>query len=294
MHLLSNSVNEIPSYLYKFDYSTALALIFAIKQIQPEIKSKELFAKCVHRLRNKQTPELLHKLHQTLRPCIHQEWLAKRGVTDTSEIYSIGHGLTHQDMLDLFIYPNDFILDYYQNEPITGPVFPDFRNGVLVGVCIRNISEDLGYAAAEKFTTSNFGWFLDGYDLYNSFDEIFIVEGVFDALAMRKHGYKTISVASSCPTALQLACLLYKFKKFNICFDNDFWGHVGAYTIGKMTGMPIFIPESKDPGICINSQMVLNRIGIVALKRMMEKEMIKYQHDFDDGKILERPLPYNL
>lgn len=197
-------------------------------------------------LRNKQAPELLQRIEAALQPAKqeHIEWLAKRGIITPAN--SVGK-LDAQDLLDSFIIPFDHIIAAHGYVPVDGPVFQDRRDGELAGICIRNVSDDLDFVADAKFTFSNYGWFLFGYDDYNHNDEVVICEGVFDALALRKTGYNAIALGSAYPTAFQLAMLRYKFRKLQVCFDNDFWGWYGAYISSKCLNCPILLPTSKDP-----------------------------------------------
>ena len=108
MHLLSNTINEnIPIELYDLDFGQAIKLALAMDHVCPDIPVDKLQLECRERPRNPQTPQLLSKLQHTLIPCQHTKWLQRRGVTDITGIYSIGEGLSHQDLLDLYIYPND-------------------------------------------------------------------------------------------------------------------------------------------------------------------------------------------
>jgi hypothetical protein len=192
-------------------------------------------------------------------------------------------------MLDLRIYPDDVILDNFNSDPIVGPTFLDVRNGQLVGACIRNITKDLDYAAAEKYTISNYGWFLEGFDLYDPGDEVFVVEGVFDALSMRRSGYPAIAVASSYPTAFQIACLQEKFKNLKLCFDNDFWGHVGAHVISEVISIDTYFPRLKDPGSYGMGKVEIEHWSPNKLYNIVKREIKEY----NISERRSRPLPYN-
>ena len=248
-----------------------------------------------HTVRNDQTSELLDRLSDTLKPCnaVHSAWLLKRGI-GLSGVYSIDYqALSEQDKLNLFLYPCDHILDNFGYKVVDGPCFCDFRNNKLVGVCVRNISTDLDWVAAAKFTISNYGHFLYGYDDYDSDDIVYIVEGVFDAIIMRKFGYNAIALASAFPSAFQLACLAYKFKNIRLCLDNDFHGWCGSYMVSLTIGWPIFSTELKDAGCYANSNgLSLHEISRDILAGMVKTGTIEYNKMVAcDG--LVRKLPYN-
>jgi hypothetical protein len=291
--ILSNVINEdVPTELYEFDANRVALLALALDAASADlnINTETNHYHCRQRRRNPQTVKLLSRLKESLIPCRHNDWLSRRDITDLADIHSIDHnGLSYQDMLDLRIYPDDVILDNFSPDPMEGPTFLDERNGQLVGMCIRNVSKDLDYAAAEKYTISNFGWFLHGFDLYDPNDEVFIVEGVFDSISMRKSNYPAIATASSYPTALQIACLQQKFKKLKLCFDNDFWGHVGAHIVSEITGLETYFPKLKDPGCYMTESVELERWDSGKLGNLVQQEIKRY----NISKRKLRPLPYN-
>lgn len=148
---------------YDFDIRVVLKIFGLMSRVNLNIKDEATRVKHKVLVRNKQTQPLLRKLDSALVPCAYGEWLNKRGIT-AEHAYSLNYEiLSLQDMLDLYIIPGDHIVDEFGMKPIEGPVFDDRRNGKLFGVCIRNITTDLNYASAEKFTISNFGWYLNGY-----------------------------------------------------------------------------------------------------------------------------------
>lgn len=287
---ISNTINQnVNINQYQFDYQLAISIAAAIDSINLDICTEEVYVSCHHRHRNPQTPALLHKLQQALLPCRHQAWLQARGI-DVTEAYSLNYDILNlQDLLDLYVFPNDHILDKYGEKPIEGPAFIDTRNGQLAGICIRNITSDQNYAAAEKFTFSNYGWYLYGYDLYKPHDEIYLVEGVFDAIAMRKNGYNAIGLGTAHPTGIQLACLLHKYHNLKLCLDNDFWGNVGAYIVSNVLKIPIYQTELKDPGSYHHQPIQLHQIPLWKLGQRLRQEIPIYNRTAKHA----RPLPYN-
>jgi hypothetical protein len=274
---------------YDFDIKVVLKTFGLMSKVNLNIKEEAIRTEHKVLVRNKQTQPLLRKLDSALIPCTHREWLNKRGI-EVERAYSLDYEILNlQDMLDLYIIPGDHIVDRFGIKPIEGPVFDDRRNGKLFGVCIRNIATDLNYASAEKFTISNFGWYLNGYDLSGPNDEVYIVEGVFDAIAMRKSGFNAIAIASACPTPFQLACIMYKFNNIKLCLDNDLFGAIGAFMTHEATGFPIYQTELKDPGSYHDSNVKLVEIQADELKYRLDHEIAEY--NMSDRK--PRPMSYN-
>lgn len=245
MRYISNSYNlEVCYERYKYDLKTLERLLYAFESLRLDLPTDTKLVKVIHRTRRMQTVESLTRLQQALIPCEHDKWLEeKRRITEYSSINSLDFSkLKITDLYDFYIIPDDYYLDKYSCGPVLGPVFPDYRNSKLAGICIRNLSQDLEYVSDVKYTFSNFGWYLYGFDDYDSEDEVFIVEGVFDAISMRSAGYKAIAVGSSCPSPMQLSMLYYKYKHLRLCLDNDMAGCVGAYKIKSIIDIPAFIP----------------------------------------------------
>lgn len=274
---------------YKLDLDIVNKISLLMSKVNLGIKEEHTYVKVRVRHRNKQTRELLKKFDSALIPCMYGEWLGKRGLT-ADYAHSLDYEiLTLQDLLDLYVVPGDHIIDQFGMKPIEGPVFEDRRDGELFGICVRNISTDINYASAEKFTVSNFGWYLNGFDLSGPNDEIYIVEGVFDAIAMRRSGYNAIAIAAACPTPIQLACIMYKFKNIKICLDNDLFGSVGAYITHEATGFPIYQTELKDPGAYHDGGVKIHEVSVDDLKKRLNKEIAEY----NTSEKRPRPMSYN-
>jgi hypothetical protein len=207
-----------------------------IKLNKPQI---EILAKV--RTRSNQTRESLNRIQTALIQCQHTEWLQQiRKINNTSNIHSIDFAkLKITDLYDYYICPEDVYLDRHGERPVIGPVFPDYRNGKLAGICIRNLSAEKEYVSDVKYTFSNFGWYIYGYDNYHPEDQVYITEGVFDAIALRAYGHNAIAIGCSNPSPMQLAMLLHKFKNLKICFDNDLAGYVGSLKCSLMLNIPI-------------------------------------------------------
>ena len=242
-----------------------------IKLNKPQIK---ILAKV--RTRSNQTRESLDRIQSALIPCQHTEWLQHiRKINNTSNIHSIDFTkLKITDLYDYYICPEDIYLDRHGERPVIGPVFPDYRNGKLAGICIRNLSTEKDYVSDVKYAFSNFGWYIYGYDNYNPEDQVYITEGVFDAIALRAYGHNAIAIGCSNPSPMQLAMLLYKFKNLKICFDNDLAGYIGSFKSSLMLNIPIHTTIGyKDIAQCweTEAKLELAELSIKDLKTLISE-----------------------
>jgi len=296
--ILSNLVNErVHIDDYTCDPMVALFIEFLRSKLQlPYVAEREKYLLAAVHTRRQQTPSLMRRLRDALITCQHREWLANRNVRSTSGIYSIDyHRLSKQDLLDLHILPDDHILEVHGERVVDGPVFLDVRNGNLLGLCVRNVSDDLAFVCDAKYTFSNYGWFLYGYDLYGSGDEVYLTEGVFDALALRHYGYNAIALGTCHPQVMQLSVLKSKFDNLVICFDNDFHGRFGAYYTSCLIGAPVVFPSAKDVATHfeMGERPKLTRRPREELREAIYAEAAEYNRRLASGWIPERPLPYN-
>ena len=253
--------------------------------------------------RNPQTQQLLDKLSKALIPLndTQIEWLNNRSITNHSNVYGLDlSDLSKQDLLDSFIIPLDHVTEHYGVRPIKGIAFPDIRNGELHGLCIRNLSKDLPFVAAAKYTFSNFGQYLYGYDEIAKDDEIAICEGVFDVKALNSINQKAIGIGAAHPTTWQLACIQHKTKNIKIYMDNDFQGWCGAYAIAKCFNKDhVFIPDNKDPAeeILEFKTNSFNKTSLEKLEKMIISEIPIYNEKIKGYEIKSlhehRNLRYN-
>lgn len=292
MRHISNDYNDlIHPDDYQLDTDLLEKLIKANNRIDLTPKTSEIKILAKVRTRSNQTRESLNRIQTALTPCQFTDWLKYRRINQTSNIHSIDFTkLKITDLYDYYICPDDVYLDRYGDRPVIGPVFPDYRNGNLTGICIRNLSDEKEYAADVKYTFSNFGWYLYGYDDYNSNDQIHIVEGVFDAIALRAYGHNAIAIGCSTPSPMQLAMLLHKFKNLKICLDNDLAGHIGALRCKLMLNIPIYtIVGYKDIAQCWEAEQPLElaELTISDLKILVSEYS---KHAYDDN----RDLRYNI
>lgn len=253
--------------------------------------------------RNPQTPELLNQISKALTPLTEPQakWLQKRSIHDHSNIYGIDlELLTHQDLLDLFIIPLDHVIEHHGLKAVEGLVFPDIRDGVLHGICIRNLSGDLPFVAAAKYTFSNFNYYLYNYDSIDKDDTIAICEGVFDVKALESIHKKVVSLGAAYPTSWQLACIKHKTSNVEVYMDNDFQGWCGAYAIAKCFNKAyVFLPEHKDPAeeILESKNNKFNKVSLEKLESKILLEIPLYNERMRDLKYDElhfhRNLKYN-
>jgi len=275
--------------LYDFDYLLCANIATTFDKIDFGVANPEPILALNHNTRNLQTPELLERLESALVPCRHGKWLEARGCP-VDDFCGIDFDLlSEQDLFDLFLYPGDHILDRYGYRVIDGPAFCDYRDGRLVGIGVRNVSTDLEWVAVAKFTFSNYGLFLFGFDDYLATDEIYVVEGVFDAVALRSAGFNAVAIGSALPSPFQLACLARKFSNIKLCLDNDFHGWCGAMTAHLLMGWPIFSIVNKDAG-CGAVELFEFDMDDLAGKI---KNGVKAYNQAVASNSLSRKLPYN-
>lgn len=289
-HILKEINEQVYYELYKLNVSTFCKLQDAKLVLNLERQEDPVVVRAKVRTRGKQSLESLRRLESALIPCEFSEWLDFRRISDHSKIFSLDFSkLQVTDLYDFYICPDDVYLDRYGDRPVIGPVFADYRDGVLAGICIRNLSDEVDYVSDVKYTFSNYGWFIWGYDDYDSGDEVIVVEGVFDALAMRAFGYNAVAIGCCAPTPMQLAMLLYKFKNLRFCFDNDLAGYLGAYRVRLVLDVPICtVVGFKDVAECWEAGLDL---VLAELDRKDLRALISMQKSGFDGG---RDLRYNV
>lgn len=301
--VVSNILYSFPDAdLYDLDpfdvirFSCQLSKIDAFASVEPVCYTGSTFT-----YRGPQSAGLLQSFKSLPPVSRHLGWLEGRGVQSVTGIYDDDFELSLQEALDLHIIPADHIIERHGFRPVSGPVFLDTRGGRVAGICVRNVANDKLFAADAKFTFSNFGFFLWGYDDYNSEDEVTICEGVFDAIALRSAGYKAIAIGGATPTVFQLACLKWKFGKFLHCFDDDLYGWCGALAAATCLGGTVLMCSGKDPAESLSGgELLFETIGpgnmITDLGQLAE--LIGFQAKLrrkinPDRLDLVRDLPYN-
>lgn len=299
---LCNSINELifrPEITSRYSFNPVKAGLFSILiGIHNKLPDSTETKLVTIRKRNYQSEELLASLSAAITTPSpeHYAWLQDvRHLTDEEikkHFCTIKYDcLKEQEKLDLNIIPDDHIIDIHGMKHVEGPATGDWRNGKLAGMCIRNISSNLAFVSDAKYTFTNYPWFIWGFDDYSSTDTITITEGIFDAIALRRLGYKAIALGSAAPSPWQLACLIEKYKNFEVCFDNDLWGYAGAYIINQCLRCPIIIIENaKDPGQLLDSN---NYYSIRSIQKSDIIDLIDQSISKLQPTKPTRSLPYN-
>ena len=120
------------------------------------------------------------------------------------------------------------IVDRYESSHFIS--FPTYRNKHLTGIVFRTVAfekrEDQVRNMFKFYSPYNYSYMFNE-DALDSFDEINVVEGVADALALIRHGYEnTVS-----PSMVRLSpAHIQKLsnKRLHILFDRDMGGFAGA------------------------------------------------------------------
>lgn len=116
---------------------------------------------------------------------------------------------------------------------------PSFnKDHVCTGIVFRNISYksvDGEYKHMYKFFNP-FSWsYIFNYETYQAYDELILVEGVFDALALKRAGYANV-ISPSMVRLSPYQVSLLKNKKLHVIFDHDRGGLEGLKFIKDKMG----------------------------------------------------------
>jgi len=205
-------------------------------------------------------------------------WLAHRGIDlELAKYYGMGYCLVGR-------YENRIVVPIYSEGRLRSFVARAWSDGIEPKTFNPMINE--------ADSPSNF---LFGIDECPVGGIVYIVEGVFDALAMRHFGYNAIAIGSSYLHAFQFACLTHKFKRITVCFDNDFWGHYGAYATSKCLRAPICFPRLKDISCHFEAKipLQLDYVNQVDLHNKLLIEIANYNRKVNNNMDFVRDLPYN-
>lgn len=130
-----------------------------------------------------------------------------------------------------------------------GIIIPLFDNNRIVNVAIRKLS-DVGKLKYSLAVPDLPVW---GLDDINPGDQIWICEGLFDMMALRKEGVKAASVSSAMWSGPQLYQLLQRQpSQINILADNDQVGKRTAkilqrfFNLSGVKSKTFLCPDSKD------------------------------------------------
>jgi 5S rRNA maturation endonuclease (ribonuclease M5) len=157
--------------------------------------------------------------------------------------YLLNRGITQDIISQWFIGGMSLITDYKDLEilnatchPVLKPILEDgledggiiiplFRDDLLINCAIRKLS-DIGKLKYSLACPDIDVWGLDDIEG----EEVWITEGLFDMMALRSIGLKSVSVSSAMWSGIQLYKLLEKKPKSIIIFcDND--------NVGLKTGL---------------------------------------------------------
>lgn len=182
------------------------------------------------------------------------EYLKKRGINDDIiKQWKIG-GLSFirdQKTLEIINATCHPVLKPILEDGLDGGgiIIPLFERGDLVNISIRKLS-DVGKLKYSLAVPDLSVW---GLDDINPGDVVWICEGLFDMMALRKNGVKAVSVSSAMWSGPQLYQLLEKKPGFiNILADNDQVGKRTAkilqrfFNVSGVISETYLCPESKD------------------------------------------------
>ena len=151
------------------------------------------------------------------------EYLTNRGITtDIIKKYKIGglSNITKYSDLVLINATCHPVLKNILEDGLEGGgiIIPLYNNGKLVNCAIRKIS-DIGKLKYSLTCPDISVW---GIDDVESDDDIWICEGLFDMMALRSEGFKSVSISGAMWSGIQLYSLIKKSPKtINILCDSD-------------------------------------------------------------------------
>lgn len=108
-------------------------------------------------------------------------------------------------------------------------------------------------------------------------DEVWVVEGVFDAMKLIEGGFNALGLGDSQPNYFKLL-MVSRFRRVNLMFDSDYAGLLGAtkafLVLSKLFGhkdVRICLLDSKDPcgGLSfteVKFDSLVDRLGVVGAK----------------------------
>jgi DNA primase len=148
------------------------------------------------------------------------------------------------------ILPQKFGI-YVKSRNVHGISVPYYFSNKFCGFATRVLGENSDFAKY-VFTCPN--RFCFGTDLGKP--EVFIVEGVFDAVALLERGMNTLGMGDSQPNYFKM-WVASKFQKINLLLDGDYAGCLGSikcyYILTKLFDMLpeniniLSLPDGKDP-----------------------------------------------
>lgn len=184
------------------------------------------------------------------------EAVKKFRICSTAELVA---SLDPDTVTNLSLRVPDKLKQFVTTTEIKGVSFPYYFDNnhkhFFCGFATRIINEPLVKYA---FTVPNRLCF--GLD--RTKDEVYVVEGVFDAIAMIMQGYNALGMGDSQPNFFKMF-YTSKFPKINLLFDNDYAGWLGALKAHVVLTDMFDVPEErisilalqngKDPGAAIQA-----------------------------------------
>lgn len=169
---------------------------------------------------------------------LERKWLNNRGISnDIIEQFSL-RGLTN--IKDIGVLTTIGATCHPILKPLLedgldggGIIIPLLEDGKLINCAVRKIS-DIGKLKYTLACPDIPVWGLD--DITG--EDIWITEGLFDMMAMRSIGLKTVSVSSAMWSGIQLLKLIRKKpKSISIICDNDQVGYKTGFILKKLLNM---------------------------------------------------------
>jgi DNA primase len=156
------------------------------------------------------------------------DYLTNRGITDEEiETYKICSTekivkhLTSDQIANLSLKISDKFKDQVPHQNIEGISVPYFHDKDFYGYCTRVLNHDI-----IKYSITIPHRFCFGLE-YSDMKEIYVVEGIFDAIKMKRDNYNCMALGDSQPNYWKML-MVNKFDNVNLLFDGDYSGMLGA------------------------------------------------------------------
>lgn len=183
---------------------------------------------------------------------ISPEMAAKYKMCSTS---TLAANLTTDEIENLsLILPTKFAKTV-KSRQIEGVSIPYYFDGRFYGYATRIINENAEHA---KYTFTCPNRLCFGTDLAKT-GEVFVVEGVFDAIALLEREMNPLGMGDSQPNYYKM-WIASHFQKINLLFDGDYAGCLGAtkayIILNKLFDVHmndiniLSLPDGKDPASC--------------------------------------------
>ena len=131
----------------------------------------------------------------------------------------------------------DKLLGFVETTAITGLTIPYWHGEVFCGFATRVLNHP-----QVKYAFSVPNRFCFGVDL--SRDEVTVVEGLFDAIAVRRLGHNPLGMGDSQPNYFKML-VVSKFQKIRLLFDDDLAGWMGVLKAHAILTKMLGVSEEK-------------------------------------------------